>query len=292
MLVPLKTILKAAERGRWAIGAFNTANLELTLGIVRGAVVARAPVIIQVTEGSIRYAGLKPLTHIVETVAKNEAGDLPVALHFDHGTSFHPVVECIRAGFSSIHLDASQLPLDENIALTRQAADYAHRFGVLAQGELGRIIGKEGDTRLTVPADADYLTDPKQAAHFVRATGIDTLAVSVGSKHGRFPGRERLDLKRLAAIRARVKVPFVLHGSSGVPAADIRRAVRLGVRIINVDTALRIAFTTAVKRGLARPSTSYDPRRYLSPAIDAVARVVADYCRLTGAAGKARTLKR
>ncbi|MFH1668078.1 MAG: class II fructose-bisphosphate aldolase, partial [Candidatus Komeilibacteria bacterium] len=175
MLVHIKEIVADARAKNYCVGAFNTANLEITLAIARAAVEMKAPIIIQVSEKTIEYAGLKPITHIVETIAKNEAKNIPVALHLDHGHSFHSVSECISAGFSSIHIDASDLPYDENVKITKESVDYAHQNAVWAQGELGRIFGKEGMSKYNgdFKEIEKYLTDPEEAKQFVDATGVD-----------------------------------------------------------------------------------------------------------------------
>ncbi|MEI6627084.1 MAG: class II fructose-bisphosphate aldolase, partial [bacterium] len=277
MLAHIKEVVKYANKHKCAIGAFNTSNLETTLGIVRAAVKMKMPVIVQISEATIKYAGLKTIANIVEVIAKDEANNVPIALHLDHGRSFQSIVACIHAGFTSVHMDASNLPFDENIALTAQAAKYAHKHGVWAQGELGAMIGKEGMTVLDVPKDPEeYMTNPRQVRQFVEKTGIDTLAVSVGTMHGLFKGLEKIDFKRLTEISKKVKTPLVLHGASGIGDTPIRRSIKLGVRIINIDTELRQAFTETLRQTIkaTEGSTTFDPRKILAPSIDAVQKVV------------------
>lgn len=277
MLVHIKTIVNKAQKGNYAVGAFNTSNLEVTLGIVRGAVVKNSPVIIQVSESTIKYAGLEMITNIVQTLANNEAKNIPVALHLDHGKSFRSISECVRAGFSSVHIDASDLPFEENIALTKQAVDYAHRYGVWAQAELGAMIGKEGMTVLEIPKDPDsFMTDPSKVKEFVKRTKVDTLAISVGTMHGYFKGKEKIDFPRLEKINKEIpKIPLVLHGASGLIDDDMIGAIKLGVRIINIDTDLRIAFTETLRETLKQtPKSFYDPRKILTPSIDAITKKV------------------
>lgn len=289
MLVHIKDIVRDASRRGYAIGAFNTVNLEVTLAIVRAAVAARSPVIIQISEKTIQYAELKPITDVIRTVAQHVGGTIPVAMHFDHGRSFNAVRECVDAGFSSVHIDASLEPFADNIAVTSQTVAYAHRAGVWVQGELGMIYGKEGLRRIRVRAvAAQSMTDPARVGEYVSATRVDTLAVSIGTLHGLFRGRERLDLLRLSAIARQTKLPLVLHGGSGVSSKEIRAAVRRGIRIINVDTALRIAFTQSLRRSLGRTRGHFDLRSYLSPAVQAVQRVVEKQMALFGSAGRAK----
>jgi len=288
MIVHIKEIIKDAQKGSYAVGAFNTSNLEITLGIIKAAVAKKAPVIVQVTESSIKYAGLRPITHIVQTIAKNVAGDIPVALHLDHSKSFQSVAECIQAGFSSIHIDASELPFDENVALSRHAVVYAHRHHVWAQGELGSILGKEGMIGVDVPKNSnDYMTDPEKVKQYIKETEVDTLAVSIGTMHGYFKGKENIDHARLARIHEKTKIPLVLHGGSGASSKDITAAIKNGIRIINIDTDLRIAFTDTLKKTLQKDIKSYDPRRILTPSIDAIQKVVEERIELFGHAGKA-----
>jgi fructose-bisphosphate aldolase class II len=284
----IKNLVKKAHGGKYGIGSFNTQNLEITLGIVRGALAARAPVIIQVSESTIEYAGLKPITHIVSTVAKNLAVNIPVALHLDHGKKFQSIVECIEAGFSSIMMDASHLPFDENVALTRKAVEYAHKRGVWAQGELGRLKGVEDVVK--VAEREAFMTNPKEADEFVKKTGVDTLAVSIGNIHGivKFKkGVPELDLKRLKEISERVKIPLVLHGASGIKKEEIKKAVKLGINVINIDTEIRLAFTGSLRNTLGKDKEIYDPRKVLAPVIDAVAKVVNEKIKMFGSAGKA-----
>jgi fructose-bisphosphate aldolase class II len=289
MLVHIKEIVTRAQHGGYAIGAFNTQNLETTLAIVQAAVAQKSPVIIQVSESAIKYAGLKAITHIVETIAKNQANGVPVALHLDHGKSFLSVSECVKAGFSSIHIDGSELPFDENVNLTKESVAYAHKRGVWAQGELGTILGAEGLVKIEKREleIKDCFTDPRQAAEFVKATKVDTFAMSIGNMHGMFKGLERLDLMRLKEIRAKIKLPLVLHGASGVEHAEIRQAIKLGIRIINIDTELRLAFAAALRQKLKSDKKEIDPRKLLAPATAAIQKIAEEKIKVFGSAGKA-----
>lgn len=277
MLVHIKKLVNSANKGGFGIGAFNTSNLEMTLGIVRGAVAQKSPIIIQVSESTIKYAGLKTIAGLVQLIANSEGKEIPIALHLDHGKSFRSVAECIKAGFSSIHIDASDLPFEENIALTKQAVDYAHRYGVWAQAELGAMLGKEGMTEADIPEDPnEYMTDPDKVKEFVKRTGVDTLAVSVGTLHGYFKGREKIDFPRLKKINKQIpKMPLVLHGASGLINNDISQSIKAGVRIINIDTDLRIAFTETLRKTFTQTRSGfYDPRKILAPSIEAVSQMV------------------
>lgn len=294
MLVSLRTLLEHAARQHYALGAFNTVNLEMTLGIVRAAVDVQAPVVITVTETTIEYAGLKPITHIVETIAKNSAVTVPVALHFDHGRSFRSVAECVHAGFTSIMIDASDVPFDENVLLTRQVVDYAHKRNVLAQGEIGQLRRAQD---YVAAADRERtLTDPLEAEKFVRETGVDTLAVAVGNVYGVYKlhrGAPPLDLNRLAAIHQRIPdVPLALHGASAVTHDQLTAAIERGIRIVNIVTELEYAFTEKLRETIRMERDEYDPRAILEPSIDAVREIVKDKLKLFGAAGQAANFPR
>lgn len=280
MLTNLKNILDLTKGKNCAIGAFNVANLETTLAVVQAANKLRAPVIIQVSETTIEYAGLNTIVAIVKTLAEDNNITVPIALHLDHGKSFESVKKCIDAGFSSIHIDASLLPFNDNVELTKTSVLYAHEHNVLAQGELGILKGIEDKAQ--TPADmAPFFTDPKEAAEFVKLTGVDTLAVSIGNMHGIKKFRDievpPLDIARLKEIHELIpNIPIVLHGASGVKAEQIKPAIENGVRIINIDTELRLAFSVSLKETLTDNSLLYDPRQILMPSILAIEKVVSE----------------
>jgi len=286
-LIHIKNLLKEANRQKFALGAFNTQNLETTLAIMRAAEKNRASCVIQVSEATIDYAGLESIAEIVKTAAKKEMKRGRVALHLDHGKKFESIANCIKAGFSSIMMDASHLPFRENIAATRRAAEYAHKHGVFAQGELGRLAGVEDVVR--VAGHEAFMTHPDEAAEFVRKTGVDTLAVSIGNVHGIAKIREgvpKLDLERLKEIGKKVRVPLVLHGASGIPEEEIKKAIKLGIRIINIDTEIRLAFTDSLRATLSGDKSIFDPRKVLGPAAEAVEKVVAEKIKIFGSAKK------
>lgn len=289
MLIHLSKLVKEANEKKYAIGAFNIENLETTLGVVRGAMAKKSPIILQVSETSINYAGLKAITRIVEVVARDEAKEIPIALHLDHGKSFRSVAECIRAGFSSIMIDASELPFTENILLTKQAVEYAHRLDAWTQGELGEVKKLE---ELTPEEREKLMTDPDEAKEFVEKTGVDTLAVAVGNIHGIAKlrkGYPALNLDRLEAIHKMIpRIPLVLHGASGLPLDQIREGIERGIRIINIDTEIRLAFTNALREELSENLDIYDPREVLKPSIEAIAKVVEKKLEMLGSVGKAR----
>jgi fructose-bisphosphate aldolase class II len=300
MLVVGKELLLAARRGGYAVGAFNIQNLESLLAVVEAAVEERSPVIVAVTPGAIKYAGLNHLAGLVKAAA--ESAPVPMALHLDHGEDIETVRKCLEAGFTSVMIDGSHLPFEENVALTRKVVELAHLRGVSVEGELGKLAGVEEREAV--------LTDPDEAKEFVERTGVDALAVSIGTSHGayKFKGEPRLDFERLRVIREKVDVPLVLHGASsvpqwiiekatkygaeltgakGIPEDHIRRAIEFGITKINIDTDMRLAFTATVREVLANQPKEFDPRKILGPAKEAMKEVVKAKMRLFGSSGKA-----
>lgn len=285
LVAPHDLFRRALSEG-WALGAFNTSNLEVTQAIVRALADARSPGIIQTSEAAIRYAGLRVLVDMVRDLAA--AVDIPLVLHLDHGKSRAVVAQCLDAGYDSVMIDGSALSLPENVALTKEVVARAHALGVWVEGEIGALQGKEGLLAGEVDVDERQLTDPSEAERFVTETGVDALAISVGTLHGAFRGKERIRVERLRAIHERVRVPLVLHGGSGLPADDLRGAIELGIAKVNIDTELREAFHDRLfEHREDEPEHSIDPRKFLLPVRDAVQKVVAEKVRLLGSVGKA-----
>ena len=282
-LVPVEDLLRKAQEGDYAVGAFNCNNMEIVQAIVAAAEKENAPVIMQASQGAIKYAGLDYIT----AMAKLAAGKakVPVALHLDHGTSFEQCIQCIRAGFSSVMIDGSKLPLQENIALTRRVLEVARACGVSVEAELGKIGGTEDD--ISVSERDALFTDPGEADEFVRETGVGSLAVAIGTAHGQYKGVPELDFARLEKIIALVKIPIVLHGSSGVPDEAVRKAISLGVCKVNIDTNIREAFVAAARKVLEENPREIDPRKMLGPAREAATEVIRDKIRIFGSSGKA-----
>ncbi len=288
MIVKLKSIIAKAQKGRYAIGAFNTANLETTLGIIRAARANNSPAIVQISEATIKYAGLEPILNIIRAVDKSEGSKTPIAIHLDHGKDWEIVKACVLAGFSSVHMDASAYSFKDNVKITKKAVEFAHKHGVWAQGELGSLFGKEGMTNVEIPKDANsYMTDPERVKEFISSTGVDELAVSIGTMHGNFSGQENIDFKRLKSISLKTSTPLVLHGASGVDLSQIKQAIRTGITIINIDTDLRIAFTKALRLTLSKEESFYDPRKVLAPSIEAVKNEAAIKMKAFGSINKA-----
>lgn len=282
-LVGVSELLKKAEAGGYAVGAFNCNNMEIVQAITAAAEAENAPVIMQASQGAIKYAGIEYIALMARMAA--EQTRVPVALHLDHGTSFAQVVQCVRAGFTSVMIDGSKLPLADNIELTKRVLDVARAVGVSVEAELGKIGGTEDD--ITVSQREALFTDPEEARIFVRETGVDSLAVAIGTAHGQYKGTPELDLDRLAKIKSIVGIPIVLHGSSGVPDAAIRAAIRLGVRKVNIDTNIREAFTEAARRVLEANPEEIDPRKMLGPAREAATSLIREKIRIFGSADKA-----
>lgn len=282
-LVPISLLLAEARKGGYAIGAFNANNMEIIQGILAAAEELQAPVILQASQGAIRYAGLDYITAMVKCAS--EQVSVPVALHLDHGTSFEQAMQCIRAGFSSVMYDGSRYEFEENIARTLAVVEVAKPVGVSVEAELGKIGGTEDD--ISISAAEAMMTVPEEAQEFVRRTGIDALAVAIGTAHGPYKGEPRLDFARLEKIRSLVDVPLVLHGASGVPEEAIKKAISLGICKINIDTDLRQAFTAAIKQVLADKPEEIDPRKLLGPAREALKGIAKQKIQLFGSAGRA-----
>jgi len=286
MLVHIKDIIKISQKSGYAVGAFNIHNLESALGVAQAANRAKSPAIIQVSESAIKYMGLKPITHIVSTIAKNIAADVPIALHLDHGSSFDSIFECINSGFTSVHIDASSLPLDENINLTKHVVEVAHQHGVWVQGEIGSIMGGHGDQGKKLKNIP--LADANDVIEFVKATKIDTIAAAVGTAHGVY-ANEDIKFLLLKEIIGKVKKPFVLHGGSGVADEKIKKAIKEGVAIINVGSDIKIAFCSTLINNCQKNKKETDPRVLLAPTIEAVEKVVFGKMKLFGSAGQIKT---
>lgn len=283
MLVSGIELFQAAKKGGYAVGAFNLNNMEILQAIIEAAEEENSPVFIQASQGGIKYAGIEYIAGMARVAA--ETAKVPIALNLDHGTSFTQVVQCVRHGFSNVMIDGSKHAFEENIALTQKVVEVAHPNNVGVEAELGKIGGVEDDIVVDA-ADASF-TDPKEAAEFVERTGVDALAIAIGTAHGVYKGEPKLDFKRLEEIAAANDVPLVLHGASGIGDEQIRKAVPFGITKINIDTDLRVAFSQAIKDVLAKNPGEIDPRKILGPARDAMKEVARKKMRLFGSAGRA-----
>ncbi|NLF02616.1 MAG: class II fructose-bisphosphate aldolase [Anaerolineales bacterium] len=279
-LVNGSDVLRFAQEGRFAVGAFNGDNMEMVQAIVRAADEERAPVIVQVSPQTVAYAGLAVIATMVHAVA--DEVDIPVVLHLDHSKTLAQNVACLREGFTSLMVDGSGLPFEENVALTAQVAATGHAVGVPVEGELGRVLRK-GATATEVAA---ALTDPVQASDYVQRTDCDALAIAVGSVHAMTGQEAELDVERVRAVAARVSVPLVLHGSSGVKEDSIRAAIECGICKVNVSTVLRQVFVGQIRETIAEHPDEIDYRALFAPARDSVKERVREKLRAFGASGR------
>jgi fructose-bisphosphate aldolase class II len=307
VLATNKELMAAARQGKYAVGAFNINNLEFLQAITGAAEELGSPAIIALSEGAIKYAGFRNIVSMVRLIAEEKK--VPISLHLDHGKDMDIIAKCIEGGFTSVMIDGSALPFEENIAVTAKVVEMARPKGVSVEGELGKLAGIE-DNVSVAERDA-MLTDPAQAEDFVKRTGVDALAIAVGTSHGayKFKGDANLALDRISEIASRVKALLVLHGASGVkqenvdlankfgaaikgakgvPDTAIVEAIRRGISKVNIDTDMRIAFTAYVRKALSEKPEEIDPRKVLGPGRDAIAAVVREKVRLFGSEGKAR----
>lgn len=282
LLVSGKDILLHAQKNNYAVGAFNINNMEIVQSIAQAAKELDAPVIMQASQGGIKYAGIEYISALGKTAA--EMVDVPVTLHLDHGTDFDQVMLCLRHGFSSVMIDGSRFPLEENIAFTKRAVEIAHSVGVSVEAELGKIGGTED--HIVVDEREATFTDPDEAQRFVEETGVDSLAIAVGTAHGVYKGEPKLDFDRIKAIRSKVDVPLVLHGSSGVPYEALKEAIKLGICKINIDTDLRISFTDGVKEVLNDDPGNIDPRKIIGPAREKMTETIKEKIKVFGSQEK------
>ncbi len=282
-LVSVDELLAKADREKYAVGAFNANNMEIVQAIIEAAEKEQAPVIMQASQGAINYAGLAFISAMVKLAA--ESSRVPVALHLDHGTDFAQVVRCIRNGFTSVMYDGSKLPLEENIAMTKKVMEIANPIEVSVEAELGKIGGTEDD--IHVSEKEALFTNPEEALYFVEQTGIRSLAVAIGTAHGRYKGEPRLDFERLESIKKMVQIPLVLHGSSGVPDETVQQAIRLGICKVNIDTNIREVFVGAMKEAMEKSPGEIDPRKILGPARKATVDLIRQKIQVFGSSGRA-----
>ena len=298
------SLIAKAQRGRYALGAFNVSNLEFLQAITSACEAMKSPAIISTTEGAISYSGVEVLKPLIDAV-KSRAS-VPLNIHLDHGRDFDIIRSCINHGYDSVMYDGSHLPFDENVRNTRKVVALAHRKGVGVEGELGTIGGAED----TVSSRHILYTDPHLAHEFIDQTGVDALAVAIGTSHGayKFSAPAHLDIPRLKLIRGLVNTPLVLHGASevpaylvkqankygarisgahGVPDGQVRLAVKNGIAKVNEDTDLRLAFIASLRKTFHSDPSEFDPRKILGPAKQAIQKVVEDRIKILGSRGKA-----
>jgi fructose-bisphosphate aldolase class II len=285
-LVTSKEMLLSALENHYAVGAFNANNMEQIQAIAEAAHEERAPVILQVSQGAIRYAGLEFAAAMVKTAA--DVVEVPVVLHLDHGYDFDQNVRCLRAGFTSLMYDGSKKPFEENVAVSHKIAEIAHIAGIPVEAELGRVA--QSDDCLSYEEVCALMTDPAQAQEFVQRTEVDSLAVACGSVHAMRTAAAELDIDRLQAVHEQIpSIPLVLHGSSGVKPESLVEGIQHGICKINVATYLNQAFTRGIEEGLEKHPDSVDPRKPLSISREYVKEAVREKIRLFGSAGAVDT---
>ncbi|OLS01807.1 class II fructose-1,6-bisphosphate aldolase [Tissierella creatinophila] len=283
VLMTGKELLLDAQKNKYAVGAFNVNNMEVIQAIIGAAEETNSPVILQASQGGLKYAGVEYIATLGKLAASMTK--VPVALHLDHGTDFDQVMQCIRHGFTSVMIDGSRFPLEENIAFTKKVVEIAHMVGVTVEAELGKIGGTED--HITVSEKDATFTDPQEAKRFVEETGVDYLAIAVGTAHGVYKGVPKLDYDRITAIRNIIDIPLVLHGSSGVPYESLKKAISLGICKINIDTDIRASFAKTVKEYIEKNPDQIDPRKILGPATEAMKETIKEKMEVFGSTNRA-----
>lgn len=285
-LVSMKEMLEKGKENGYAVGQFNVNNLEYAQAILQAAEEEKSPVILGVSAGAARYmGGYKVAVAMTEALMSEYGTTVPVAMHLDHGASFEQCAEAIHAGFPSVMIDGSHLPLEENIALTKKVVELAHIHGVSVEAELGRIGGEEDDL-VVEDAQAMYAI-PEECEQLIRETNVDCFAPALGSVHGPYKGEPNLGFKEMEEVMNLTNVPLVLHGGTGIPTEDIQRAISLGTAKINVNTENQIMQTKKVREILNEDPDVYDPRKYLGPSREAIKETVIGKMREFGSSQKA-----
>lgn len=269
-ILSTREMLKKAQEGGYAVPAFNIHNLETLQVVIETAAELRSPVILAGTPSTIKYAGGEYIVAMAEVAAKEY--DIPIAIHLDHFEDIDAIKHYVDIGFKSTMIDASHENYENNIRIVKEVVDYAHKFDATVEAELGRLGGQEDD--LVVDEKDTMYTNPEQAKDFVEKTGIDSLAVAIGTAHGLYKGKAKLDFDRLKEIRAKVDIPLVLHGASDVPDELVKKAIELGICKVNVATDLKIPFSDAVKKYFIDNPTANDPRKYMTPGKEAMKAIV------------------
>ncbi|EML1936990.1 MULTISPECIES: tagatose bisphosphate family class II aldolase [Providencia] len=280
-LISNREMLKKAQYRGYAVPAFNVHNLETVQVVVETAAAMSSPVILAGTPSTFTYAGLEYMVSICREAAR--VNRLPIALHLDHHEEYDDICHKVRAGIRSVMIDGSHFAFEQNIETVKKVVRYCQNYDVSVEAELGRLGGQEDD--LVVDSKDSFYTDPMAAKEYITRTGIDSLAVAIGSAHGLYHGEPHLDFERLAAIKQQVDIPLVLHGASGIPENMIKRAISLGVCKVNVATDLKIAFADAVKAHFAEHPDANDPRKYITPGKEAMRKVVESKITICGSAG-------
>ena len=280
-LVTTKSILNKAQEGKYAIGAFNVENMEMVMAVISAAEEMNAPVIMQTTPSTVKYASLDYFLANARVAASQ--AKVPVVMHLDHGSSFELVAQAFRAGYTSIMIDGSHSSFEDNIKISKAVVDMCKPAGIAVEAELGKVGGKEDD----LDGGDGGFTDPQEAKEFVERTGVDSLAVAIGTAHGMYKGEPKLDLDRLSQIKEVVSIPLVLHGGSGIPDSKVQESIERGICKVNYATELRIAFTNGVNKYLKENKDAIDPKKYNKAGMEEVKKFVKEKIKVCGCENKA-----
>ncbi len=281
-LVTSEQMLLDAQKGSYAVGAFNVENMEMVKAVIAAAEEVKAPVMLQTTPSTVKYGSLE--TYFAMVAAEAEKASVPVCLHLDHGSSFELAVQAIKAGYTSVMIDGSHESLEDNIALSKKVVDVAKACGIPVEAELGKVGGKEDD----LEAEADTNTDPAEAKEFADRTGVSSLAIAIGTAHGFYAGTPVLDKERVSEIKKVVSVPLVLHGASGLSDEDVKECVQRGMCKVNFATELRAAYTGAGKKLLAENPETFDPKKLGVVGMEAVKELVKERMKVCGCDNKVK----
>ena len=286
-LVTTKEMLKKAQKGRYGVGAFNANNMEIIQAIIETAEEEKSPVILQASQGAIKYAGLDMIVAMVKVMA--EKATIPVALHLDHGTDYYQNIKCLRAGFTSLMVDGSKLPFQENVEMTKKVVEMAHVCGIPVEAELGQIgkMGESDEPGVALEKVKESMAVPEEAVKFAELTGIDSLAAAVGTIHGCRTPFAKLDIPRIEKIRELTDLPLVLHGASGANDEEVTKGIAAGICKVNIDTRIRMKFTEKIREIIKENPEEIDPRKILGPAREAAKEIIRDRIRVFGSTGKA-----
>lgn len=279
-IVTSKKMLLDAQEGGYAVGAFNVENMEMVMAVIAAAEEMKAPVILQTTPSTVKYGSLETFYAMVSAVARNT--NIPVCLHLDHGSSYELAIQALKAGYSSVMIDGSHENFEDNITLSKRVNEVAKIFGIPVEAELGKVGGKEDD----LEAESDTNTNPIEAKEFVARTGIDSLAIAIGTAHGFYDGTPVLDKKRVSEIRELVSIPLVLHGASGLSDEDVKECIERGICKVNFATELRVAYTDACKKLLTESPETFDPKKLGLVGMDSVKKLVVGRMKVCGCVGK------
>lgn len=279
-IVTSKKMLLDAQKGGYAVGAFNVENMEMVMAVIAAAEEMKAPVILQTTPSTVKYGSLETFYAMVSAVARNT--NIPVCLHLDHGSSYELAIQALKAGYSSVMIDGSHENFEDNITLSKRVNEVAKIFGIPVEAELGKVGGKEDD----LEAESDTNTNPMEAKEFVARTEIDSLAIAIGTAHGFYDGTPVLDKKRVSEIRELVSIPLVLHGASGLSDEDVKECIERGICKVNFATELRVAYTDACKKLLTESPETFDPKKLGLVGMDSVKKLVVGRMKVCGCVGK------